>query len=390
MKRLIKALLPLALCMPLASHAQDTLKIGALVTLSGPGAAWGQAMLYGAQFAADDVNAKGGLDVGGTHYQIKIIPYDDKYQTADAVTAANRLINDDQVKYIIGPMGSAPTLAVQPLTEQNQILTLVLGFTAKALQPQKTYSFRPNLTTEETSYPAIQWMVNHYHLKKVGAMFPNDETGQQMSGDLARAYTKAGASLSSQETFERGRVDMVPLLTRMMASGIDAIDLNGDPPDMAGLIVKQARELGFKGPIVRNGGPGTPQIVAVAGKEADGIIVLSLFDPANKAIAAYAQRYQTKYKTEMNGFSPSFFDGTNMLFQAMQTAGTVTDTAKVRDALAAIKNYPGIQGTLNWTGQEKYGINHQIDSPFFLSRITNGREVAIAVCSFRSCEDIKQ
>ena len=58
----------------------------------------------------------------------------------------------------------------------------------------------------------------------------------------------------------------------------------------------------------------------------------------------------------MNGFSPYFYDGVHMLFKAMQTAGTVEDSAAVRDALAGIKDYPGVLGTLNWTGKEKYGI----------------------------------
>jgi branched-chain amino acid transport system substrate-binding protein len=357
MRNIMKTLWPASilsaiLLAPCAAQAQETLKIGALVTLSGAGAAWGQALLYGAELAADDVNAKGGLEVAGKRYKIQVIPYDDKYQSSEAVTAANRLISDDKVKYIIGPMGSAPALAVEPITERNKVIIMTLGFSAKALGPDKPFSFRPNLTTEETSYPSIVWLVKHFKLKKVGALFPNDESGQQISRDLEAAYAKAGSSMSSKEFFERQRVDMVPLLTRMIASGIDAIELDGNSPATAGMIVRQARELGFKGPIVRNGGPATPEIVALAGKAAtEGMMVSSLTDPNNKAVAAYAQRYQDKYKKNMNGFSPAFFDGTHMLFVAMQKAGTVTDSEKVRKEFEQIKDYPGIQGTLNWGWQ---------------------------------------
>ncbi|WP_233161516.1 MULTISPECIES: ABC transporter substrate-binding protein [unclassified Achromobacter] len=390
MKSICMALIPAALFLATPVHAEETLKIGAVVTLSGPGAAWGQALLYGAELAADDVNAKGGLEVAGKRYKVQLVPYDDKYQSGDAVTATNRLMSDDGVKYIIGPMGSAPALAVQPVTEPGKVIIMTLGFTAKALSPEKPYSFRPNLTTEETSYPSIAWLVKHYNLKKVGALFPNDESGQQIARDLDKAYTKAGASLSSKEFFERQRVDMVPLLTRMMAAGIDAIDLNGNSPATGGMIVKQARELGFKGPIVRNGGPATPEIVAVAGKAAtEGMMVSSLTDPDNKAVADYAQRYQKKYNKKMNGFSPAFYDGTHMLFKAMHDAGTVTDSEKVRNALAAIKDYPGIQGKLNWGGKEKYGIDHQIESPFFISEVKDGVEVVRARCNVEQCVDVK-
>ena len=388
---IIKRLLPAVLLLPCLAQAQETLKIGALVTLSGAGAAWGQALLYGAELAADDVNAKGGLDVAGKRYKVQVIPYDDKYQSSDAVTAANRLISEDKVKYIIGPMGSAPALAVAPLTERNKVIIMTLGFTAKALSPEKPYSFRPNLTTEETSYPSIVWLVKNLKLKKVGALFPNDESGQQISRDLENAYAKAGAALSAKEFFERQRVDMVPLLTRMIASGIDAIELDGNSPQTAGLIVRQARELGFKGPIVRNGGPATPEIVAVAGKSAtEGMLVSSLTDPDNKAVATYAQRYSDKYKKNMNGFSPAFYDGTQMLFVAMQKAGTVTDSEHVRKTLEGMSNYPGIQGTLNWGGKAKYGIDHQIESPFFISEVKDGKEVVRARCTVSACETVSR
>ena len=391
MIRIFKVLIPVAIALPGVAMAQDTLKIGALVTLSGAGAAWGQALLYGAELAADDVNAKGGLEVGGKKYKIEVIPYDDKYQSGEAVTAANRLVSDDKVKYIIGPMGSAPALAVQPITEREKVVIMTLGFTSKALSPEKPYSFRPNLTTEETSYPIIAWLVKRFNLKKVGGLFPNDESGQQIAGDLSKAYEQAGAQLSSKEFFERQRVDMMPLLTRMLNAGIDAIELDGNSPATAGMIVKQARELGFQGPIVRNGGPATPEIVAVAGKAAtEGMMVTSLQDPDNKEVAHYAQRYWDKYKKKMNGFSPAFYDGTHMLFKAMQNAGTVTDSTKVRDELEKLNGFKGIQGVLTWSGKERYGIDHQVASPFFISEVKDGQEVTVARCDIKQCVDIKK
>ncbi|MCO5121641.1 MAG: ABC transporter substrate-binding protein, partial [Burkholderiaceae bacterium] len=103
-------LLVAGFCLGLAATTvqaqQETLKIGALVTLSGGGAAWGQGMQHAAELAADDVNAQGGLEVAGKRYKVEVIPYDDKYQANEAVTVANRLVFEDKVKYIIGPVGS--------------------------------------------------------------------------------------------------------------------------------------------------------------------------------------------------------------------------------------------------------------------------------------------
>jgi branched-chain amino acid transport system substrate-binding protein len=374
------------LCATGAVHAQDTLRIGAVVTLSGPGAAWGQGMLYGAELAADDINAKGGLDVGGKKYRIELVAYDDKYQANEAVTAVNRLVYDDKVKFIIGPTGSAPVLALAPITEKNKVILMMLAFTSKALTPEKPFSFRPVLTTVETAQPQIDWVTKVAGAHKVGGLFVNDESGQQQHEYLSKAYAKAGYPFVAAEYFDRDRVDMMPLITRLMAKGVDAIELNGISPATAGLIAKQARELGFKGMFIRSGGPATPEIVAVAGPKAvEGMIVYTQFDPANPAVQAYQQRYQAKYKKAMNGFSPSFYDGSHMLFQAISAAGTVSDTDKVRAALRDIKDYPGILGRSNWTGQAVYGSNQQIDAPFFLSKVHDGKEVIAATCTLTAC-----
>ncbi|MBV6271338.1 ABC transporter substrate-binding protein [Alcaligenaceae bacterium CGII-47] len=367
--------------------AQDTLKLGALVTLSGPGAAWGLAMKNGAELAADEVNAKGGLEVDGKKYKVEIVAYDDKYQANEAVTVANRLVFEDKVKYMIGPLGSAPAVAVQPITEKNGVITILMAFTPKALGPDKPYSFRVVTTTAEVSQPQIDWVVKTKGIKKVGGLFPNDESGQTIAKDLESSYKHAGADLAAVELFERDRVDFIPLLTRMFAQGIDAIELDGNSPSTAGLIVKQARELGFTGTIIRTGGPATADIVNVAGKEAtEGMFVHTPLNPELPSTKAYMEEYQAKYKSAMNGFSPSFYDGTKMLFEAMRRAGTVQDSAKVSKAMGDLKDFKGALGTLNWTGEKLYGINHQLDIPFYVAEVVNGAEVIRATCTVAKCE----
>lgn len=367
--------------------AQETLKIGALVTLSGAGAAWGTGMQHAAELAADDVNAKGGLEVGGKKYKVQVIAYDDKYQANEAVTVANRLVFDDKVKYIIGPVGSAPVLAIQPITEKNQVIVMTLGFTAKALGTDKPYTFRPNVTTAEVAGPQIEWVVKTRNVKRVGALFPNDETGQQIAKDLTAAYGKVGADLAAKEFFERDRVDFVPLITRILAAKVDAIELDGNSPSTAGLITKQARELGFTGTIIRTGGPATQDIVNVAGKQAaEGLLVHTPIDPKLASTAEYAQKYNAKYKRAMNGFSPAFYDGTHLLFEAMRKAGTVSDTVKVKAELEKIKGHKGALGESSWTGKAAYGVDHQLDAPFYVAEVKDGQEVIRARCTASGCK----
>jgi branched-chain amino acid transport system substrate-binding protein len=387
MKQKIGIVLLAAMGVAASAHAQETLKIGALVTLSGAGAAWGQALLHGAELAADEVNAKGGLDVGGKKYKVQVIPYDDKYQANEGVTVANRLVFEDKVKYMIGPVGSAVHLAIQPITEKNKVIVMTLSFSSKALRADTPFTFRPNVTTGEISQPQIDWVVKARNIKRLGALFPNDETGQSMSMDIATAYQKAGATLTAKEFFERDRVDFVPLLTRILATKVDAIELDGNSPTTAGLIVKQARELGFTGAIIRTGGPATQEIINVAGKQAaEGLLVHTPIDPAKPSVKAYSDLYAAKYKHPMNGFSPAFYDGTRMMFQAMRKAGSVTDSDKVRLELEKIKTFSGALGELSWTGKTMYGIDHQLSAPFYVAEVKDGQEVMRAQCTVAGCK----
>ena len=149
------------------TFAQETLKIGASVTLSGPAAAWGLGMKNAAELAADAVNAQGGLEVAGKKYKVEVVAYDDKYQTNEAVTIANRMIFEDKIQYMIGPVGSASVLAIQPITEKNKMIVMTLGFTPKALSAGKPFTVRPPVTTGEVSDPQIAWIVKTLGVKKV-------------------------------------------------------------------------------------------------------------------------------------------------------------------------------------------------------------------------------
>jgi branched-chain amino acid transport system substrate-binding protein len=218
------AALSVFLACPLAGQE---IKIGVLATLSGPAAVWGVSMQNAAEIAADEFNRGGGLDVGGKNYKVSVVAYDDRYKANEAVTAMRRLIYEDQVRIVVGPMGSAPAVAVLPMATENQVLTIEMAFTPNAIGKQFPYTFRPVLTTGEISDPQLRWVIAKTGAKKAGALFPNDESGQQVAIQVGKAYGKAGTQLVVN-FFERDRVDFVPLLTGLVAQNIDMIELDGN------------------------------------------------------------------------------------------------------------------------------------------------------------------
>ncbi|MCL4744158.1 MAG: ABC transporter substrate-binding protein [Burkholderiaceae bacterium] len=369
-----------------ALQAAETLAIGAPLPLSGPGAAWGISMQHVVEMAAKEVNDAGGLKVAGKTYTLKVIPYDTKYQANEAVTVVNRLISSDHVKYFVGPMGSATLLAAQPLLKQNGAVAITLAFTPKATNPENPGIFRVSVGSQQMAMPQISWLVKHKNLKNVIGLVENDETGHAMEVDTARAYKENGVAYRT-EFFERNSVDFVSILTRALAGKVDAIELSGMSPTTAGLVVKQSRELGYAGLIVRTGGPATQEIVNVAGKKAaEGLYLHAPTNPSDPVLVAFKKKFEATYKHPMNGFAPFYYDGFNMMLQAMRTANTVDDTIKVRDAMASLKNFQGVLGKVEWTGAKTYGIDRQISVPFYIAQLRDGQEVVIAKCTIDRCE----
>jgi branched-chain amino acid transport system substrate-binding protein len=384
---LTAALLPLACAVATHAAAADTLKIGVLATLSGAGTAWGMSMQGAADLAAEDVNSKGGLEVGGKRYTVEVVAYDDKYKAADALTAINRLAFDDGIKFVVGPVGSAPALAILPVSTENKVITMTMGFTPKALSPDYKYSFRPVLPSDVFSDAQIKWVVDKLGGKRIGGLFPNDESGQQVGAANEKAYEAVGAKFVAKEFFERERVDFVPLLTRVLAQNIDAFELNGNSPQTAGLLVKQLREMGFKGPIIRTGGDATADIVKIAGKAAaENVYVHQPIDLASPAIQQYQKRFEDRYKIPLNAFSPFFYANLHMLFDAMRKSGTVTDSDKIRSAMLALKDFDTVLGKVSWTGQAQWGSNQQLDAPFYVALLKDGTPVVVAKCTPAQCQ----
>lgn len=357
----------------------ETLKIGVVSALTGPGSEWGLAQDGGIKIAAMEVNAKGGLKVGDKTYKIEVVSYDDQYKAALAVTGATRLIEQDKVKFVVGPMGSASALAIKPLFEQNKVVAIIGAFSEKALDANTKYSFRGFPTQVEFAGPIVDWLKkNKPGLKTVAQLEPNDETGWFSQKLLKEHYEASGFKIASTELFERSLKDFQPVMTRILATRPDIIELGTTPPATAGLMIRQARELGFKGQFVKIGGPGVPQIVAAAGKDfAEGLIGYAAADVTTKNYKELAAKYEKVLKPPMNEITVYFYDASRMLLDAIQAAGTVDDTDKVRAILARAGPYNGIQGAIRWGGMKTYGVNHQILTPTFIGMIKGGEQIIV-------------
>jgi len=357
------------------AHA-GTLKIGIITCLTGPAAPWGKYWPEGLELAVDDIEKAGGLKIKGEKYDIKIIPYDDKYQGAAGAQAATRLISVDKVNIIFGPTSSAVLMAIAPITEKAKVLLLSNSYSKKALNAQTQYVFRVIQTSEETAKLLIPFVVKKHGIKKVALIGPNDESGQDLSATDAEQYKKLGVEIVYNEFYERDQKDFYPQMTKIMTLKPDLIDTSASSPGTTGLLAKQARDLGFKGPFVTPSGLYPEPVVEVAGKGADLFYyaIQSDLNSKDPQMTAFTKKYRDKYGRECDKWAaPMVYSAALHLFKLIEKNNS-SDSTVLKNALEKTGKFETIPGVMHFGGKEVYGIDHQIMGPIWICNIEGGKE----------------
>lgn len=356
---------------------QEELKIGAVGSLSGGGTAWGLAIQRGTQLAIDEVNETGGLKLGGKEYKLRLVMYDDQYTATGGKTAAERLVSSEDVKFILGPAGSPPALAVIGVTTPAKVIVLSDGYAPSILknEAKAAYNFRALNSNVEFSPAMIAWLKKNLpDVKKVGLVATNDAVGQAAIPPLIDAYKKAGYEVW-YEMYDRGIKEFTPLLTRMIAQNVDLFDLNSNSPSEAGLLLKQARQGGFNGRIWQVGGPSVDEILEVAGPLAEGFLSYDVFDFDAPQAMRFVESYHKKWSGIINAQAPAWYNAARILFEAMRHADSV-EVDKVRDALEKLDGYDaGLFGPVSWGGMAEYGVNHQLLLQFLIVEVKDGKRI---------------
>ncbi|CAN5725318.1 ABC transporter substrate-binding protein [soil metagenome] len=360
-----------------AVHAQ-TLKIGFIAPLTGVGAPWWMAAAEAPKILAAELNANGGLEVGGKKYRIEVVAYDDQYKAADSVAAYNRLVNQDGVKYMIVHTSPA-AMALKQNVEDDKVVALTAAATGKAFDANTKYMFRVVNAPVDYVSSLIPWIKNHYKGSRIAVLNPNDETGWDQAKLSGSVYKENGYEVLGNDLYERSQKDFQPVFTKIIGLKPDVIDLGSTPPATAGLMIRQARELGYKGLFIKTGGAGPKEIVAAAGPAAsEGMISMLYIDPTNDGYRRVAAAYRKSVGQEPNEMLGSLYDGVNVLLQAIQRAGDVNDTAKVAASFAKALPRKSVQGDmLTLGGKSTIGANQQVMSVTYVGEIKNGQPVVV-------------
>jgi len=345
MKRLVSLVLALALIIGSVGvvSAADTIRIGLMAPLTGFAAADGLSVLQSVQLAVDQVNAKGGV----LGKQVELFYVDDAANAKEAVGLARKLVQMDKVVAVVGGSYSMPTRAVAPLFQEFEI-PLVAGY---AVHPDITvagdFCFMNGFLGTVEGRGAGVAAVDMLKAKTVGMLTMDNDFGRTMAEGFEQYVVSKGAKVVYSQVYPLGEKDFMPYLTAIKEADPDVVLASGYYAEAAG-IVKQAYELKLRTQILGEEGYDSPKFVELAGEEAaNGTIIVTNLDRDDErpVVQAFIKEYRERYGMEPDMVGASNYDAFMIITDAIERAGT-TDAHKVKDAIAALKDFDGVTGVI--------------------------------------------
>ena len=350
-----------------------TVKIGVNMELSGAAAGYGNAQKQGIELAVSEINKKGGIDVNGQKKKIKLIVRDNKTAIATSASVAAQLTNKDKVAAIVGPATTNAGTAEIPNITKAKVPSVSPSATDPNYTLQKNgkvqpFVFRACYQNNFQGSSAAKFVMRNIKAKRVAVYTDNSS---DYGNGLAKAFKKAykGKIVDSQ-TFSEGDKDFNAVLTSFKAKKVDAIYVPGYYTEV-GLIIKQARQIGIKVPIIGSDGMADPKLAQIAGaKNASRIYYTTPFSTQVAAkdptASKFMQNFKKRYHEEAPTFSALAYDAVYMIKEAIENEKS-DDSAKIAKGLSNIQNFTGVTGKIN------VDKNHNPEKPLAVEELINGK-----------------
>ncbi|SNS27013.1 amino acid/amide ABC transporter substrate-binding protein, HAAT family [Humidesulfovibrio mexicanus] len=337
----------------------DTIKVGFNLELTGDIPKVGEASKFAAEMLKEDINAAGGLEVGGKKYKLEFIYQDNEAKAESAVNAALKLINQDNVVAIVGPNSSKQAIPAGATCNDSQVPMVTPWSTNPDTTKDRPWVFRACFLDPFQGPVAVNFASKQFGAKTSAVIF-----------DIANDYSKGLAEIFKAEWEKKngeGSVvgfeshgtkdqDFSAQLTKIIAAKPDFIFVP-DNYNQVALIVKQAHDLGYQGPFMGSDAWGSAELMTLCGKDCIGQFFSTHYAAAGAqgATKEFIDRYNSKYKYVPDDVAALTWDATRLVLQAIQSAGKVEKDIKaqrklVRDALANIKEFAGITGNMKFAG----------------------------------------
>jgi branched-chain amino acid transport system substrate-binding protein len=318
--------------------------LGHYASLTGNTATFGTSADKGAQMAIAEANAAGGV----LGKQIRLVTVDTASKTEQASTAVLRLSNQEKVLAVLGEVASSRSLAAAPICQKAKVPMLSPASTNPDVTKTGDYIFRACFIDPFQGTVVARFAQDNLKAKTAAILF---DVSQDYSKGLAKyfneEFSKTGKIVKEVSYSSETDKDFRAQLTQIKAANPDVIFIPGYYTEVGNIAV-QAQSLGIKKPMLGGDGWESPKLVEIGKGAIEGHYYSTHYSPEDKN--PRVQKFVTDFKKKHNGEVPEGmaalgYDAANMMLDAIKRAGG-TDQQKIRDALAATKDFPGVTGNI--------------------------------------------
>jgi branched-chain amino acid transport system substrate-binding protein len=352
----------LALGFSQGALAQNTIKIGSVLSVTGPSSFLGEPEDKTLRLYVDRINAAGGI----AGKKIELVIYDDGGDANKARTFATRLIEDDEIVAMVGGTSTGSTMAMIPVFEEAQVPFISLAGAIEVVDPVRKFVFKtPH--TDKMACEKIFEDLKKRNLTKIGMISGTDGFGASMRAQCVKVAPTYGMQIVSDETYGPRDSDMTAQLTKIKNTpGVQAVVNPGFGQGPA-IVTRNYAQLGMTGtPFYQSHGVASKSFIDLAGAAAEGVRLpaaallvgdkLPETDPQKKVVTEYRQAYESATKQPVSTFGGHAYDGLFILVDAIKRANS-TDPKKIRDEIEKTKGFVGTGGIVNMSAADHLGLD---------------------------------
>ncbi|HBA82884.1 MAG TPA: ethanolamine utilization protein EutJ [Verrucomicrobia bacterium] len=338
-----------------AGGGEPTIKIGVIAELTGDIPAVGASCKNAALQAVEEINAAGGVDVGGTKYKIDLKIEDNGSKADQAALCAQKLIAQERVLAIIGPNASLGAVPASSIAESTKTVLITPWSTnpkttldARSNKPKK-YVFRACYTDPFEGRVLARFVRDTLKLDKVAVLYDVASEAPKSQAELFRQiFNATGGSTVAFETYTTGDRDFSAQLTKIRETNPQLIFLPAYYNDVP-LVVQQAKRLGITAPFLGSDAWSSPDLIKLSQGAVEGYHFANHYaaDAATPEAQKFIQAYQTKYGKTPDDVAALTYDAFGLLVEALKSAGKV-DRKALRDALAKVPSFDGVTGHMKF------------------------------------------
>jgi branched-chain amino acid transport system substrate-binding protein len=328
------------------SFAKETVKIGVVTPLTGDVKTYGESTKNAFLIAVEEYSKKG-------KYTIVPVIADDRNDPTEGTNATLKLITQDKVVALVGPLTSKVAIPMSEIAQKNKVPMI----TGTATNPKvtvsdgkrKSYVFRTCYTDPFQGSTAANFALKELKVKTAAVLYDvSNDYSKGLADVFKTTFTKGGGAITAYESYQKDDVDFSALITKLAMKKPEVVYLP-DYYNKVGLISKQIREKGVKATLLGGDGWDSPDLAKIAGSAIVGGYFTNHYSPDRKdsVTQAFIKKYKEKHGIVPDALGSLAYDATMILFKTLDSAKSPTSEEIVK-GLGTIKNFKGVTGNISF------------------------------------------